>query len=66
MPLLSSKKEIRISLYVGTLLVLVLGYADLVRGGTTISALLLSIAYCALFPLVIWAGAQDPKEPVAA
>ena len=45
-------------------LVLAGGYADLVRGGTTISALLLSIAYCALIPLAIWSTrpAEDKEQ----
>ena len=31
-----------------------LGFADLVRGGITVSAILLAMAYCVLVPLVIW------------
>ena len=46
--------ERKFSLYAVAGLVLAGGYADLVRGGTTVSALLLSIAYCALIPLAIW------------
>jgi len=38
-------KETRFSLYGGTAAVLAYGYFDLVRGGTTISALLLGLAY---------------------
>ncbi|HEV8446016.1 MAG TPA: DUF2723 domain-containing protein [Gemmatimonadaceae bacterium] len=30
------------------------GFVDLVRGGITVSAILLAIAYCILVPLVIW------------
>ena len=55
-PMLSLKVT-RISLYVATALAFVLGYLDLVRGGTTISAFLLGLGYCALVPLVIWSGA---------
>jgi hypothetical protein len=49
-------KEIKISLYVGVVVTLLGGYADLVRGGITVSALLLAIAYCAMIPLAIWFG----------
>src|SRR5215207_1075021 len=35
-------------------LVLVLGYADVIRGGITVSAILLSLAYCVLVPMSIW------------
>ena len=41
-------------LYLLAAAVLAAGYVDLVRGGTTISAFLLSIAYCVLIPLAIW------------
>ena len=52
-------------LYAIAALVFVGGYADLVRGGTTVSALLLSIAYCALIPLPIWRSRPiEDKEPV--
>jgi hypothetical protein len=34
-------------------LTLVAGYADLIRGGETISAILLVIGYCVLVPLAI-------------
>ena len=56
-------KEIRISLYVAAALTLVLGYADLWRGGTTVSAFLLAIGYCAMIPLVIWSGVLGEKDP---
>jgi hypothetical protein len=55
----------KISLYVAAAASIVLGFADLARGGTTISAFLLAIGYCALIPLAIWhsgpavAGATD-------
>ncbi|HEY7234233.1 MAG TPA: DUF2723 domain-containing protein [Gemmatimonadaceae bacterium] len=52
-------KETRFSLYGGTAAVLAYGYFDLVRGGTTISALLLGLAYCVLIPMVIWSGADE-------
>ena len=35
------------------LLVLVLGYADLARGGETIAPILLAIGYCVLVPVAI-------------
>jgi hypothetical protein len=50
-------KQTKISLYAATALVFVIGFGDLVRGGTTISAFLLAIGYCAMIPLVIWSGA---------
>ncbi|HEY9225727.1 MAG TPA: DUF2723 domain-containing protein [Gemmatimonadaceae bacterium] len=59
---LSSRKEIRISLYAGTALAFVLGFIDLWRGGTTVSALLLGIGYCALIPMVIWSGAASDTD----
>jgi hypothetical protein len=49
-------KETKISLYVATALTLALGYADLWRGGITVSALLLAIAYCVCIPLAIVAS----------
>src|SRR5262247_189862 len=52
-------KETRFSLYGGTAAVVAYGYFDLVRGGTTISALLLGLAYCVLIPMVIWSGGDD-------
>jgi hypothetical protein len=55
-PRLSRPLEIKLSLYVAALAVWIAGFADLVRGGTTVSALLLAIAYCVLFPLAIWVG----------
>ncbi|MDB4878162.1 MAG: hypothetical protein JWM41_4608 [Gemmatimonadetes bacterium] len=54
MKVLSYSKETKIYLFVGAALAILLGFADLVRGGTTISSFLLSIGYCALIPLAIW------------
>lgn len=34
-------------------LALVLGYADLIRGGITLSAILLVVGYCVLIPVAI-------------
>ncbi len=53
-------REIRISHLVAVIVVLVLGFADLARGGTTISAFLLAIAYCILIPLLIWRPGASP------
>jgi hypothetical protein len=36
------------------LVVLLAGYADLWRGGTTIAPLLLVLGYCVFVPLAIW------------
>lgn len=59
----SRPKEIKISLVVLTLFVFVVGYADLVRGGISISALLLAIGYCVLVPAVIWSGEPHQIDP---
>jgi hypothetical protein len=40
------------------------GFADLVRGGTTVSAFLLAIAYCALIPMTIWYSGPSRRRPV--
>src|SRR6476661_8960537 len=48
--------ETKNSLYVIAGITLVLGFADLARGGTGIAAFLLSMAYCVLIPLAIWHG----------
>ena len=64
MPIASRLKERNFYLAL-TILALVLGFADLVRGGTTLSAFLLAIAYCALIPLAIWAGAGAEAEAEA-
>ena len=47
-------KETKNSLGLITLAAFMAGFADLVRGGITVSALLLAVAYCVLVPLVIW------------
>src|SRR5207302_1919127 len=61
MPRVARSKEIKISLYASTAVTLVLGFADLVRGGTTASAFLLAIAYCVLIPLTIWGATVEPE-----
>ncbi|HEY2165151.1 MAG TPA: DUF2723 domain-containing protein, partial [Gemmatimonadaceae bacterium] len=38
------------------------GFADLVRGGITVSAILLAVAYCVLAPLVIWHWADGDAD----
>ena len=56
--------ERKFYLYAVAAVVLAGGYADLVRGGTTVSAFLLSLAYCALIPFAIWSSRPaDDKEP---
>jgi hypothetical protein len=63
----SRSKEIKISLIGATLIVFVAGFADLVRGGITVSALLLALGYCVLVPLVIWSGGErEDDQPVCA
>src|SRR5438876_296940 len=49
-------KETKISLFAGVALALGVGFADLWRGGTTLSAIMLAVAYCVLIPLAIWVG----------
>jgi hypothetical protein len=55
----SYQRETKISLYSGAFLALAVGYFDLARGGTTVSAFALAIAYCVLIPLSIWQGAGE-------
>jgi hypothetical protein len=43
-------------LWLAAALVLLLGYADLWRGGETIAPILLVIGYCVLVPLAILRG----------
>jgi hypothetical protein len=66
-------KEIKIYLYVATLATFAIGYADLIRGGISVSALLLAIGYCVLIPLDIWvdgapasSGTDQPPYGAAA
>jgi hypothetical protein len=40
-------------LWTAAILALVLGYADLIRGGETLAPILLVIGYCVLVPLAI-------------
>jgi Protein of unknown function (DUF2723) len=56
-------REIKNYLIAGGALAIVVGFADLVRGGITVSALLLATAYCVLIPLAIWSDGQPEKRP---
>jgi hypothetical protein len=58
--LASRSSETRNYLYAIAAVALILGFADLARGGTTIAALLLSVTYCVLIPLAIWHGRGTP------
>lgn len=40
-------------LWIAALLTLVIGFADLARGGTTIAPILLVLGYCVLVPIAI-------------
>jgi hypothetical protein len=55
-------KETKISLYLAAILALGVGFADLWRGGITVSAILLAVAYCGLIPLAIWAGGSAAER----
>lgn len=39
--------------WIATVIVLLAGYADLIRGGITIAPILLVLAYCVLIPIAI-------------
>lgn len=50
------RKNVRtrsISLWAAALIVIVVGFADLARGGTTIAPVLLVLGYCVLVPIAI-------------
>jgi hypothetical protein len=51
-----SLQKTRISLAIATLLAFTIAFADLWRGGITISAFLLAVGYCVLIPALIWTG----------
>jgi len=55
-------KETKNYLLLATIAAFGIGFADLVRGGITVSAILLAVAYCALVPLVIWHWAGRDGE----
>lgn len=42
-----------ISLWAAALVVIVIGFADLAAGGTTVAAVLLVLGYCVLVPIAI-------------
>ena len=42
-----------LTLWLAAAVVLIAGYADLVRGGETLAPILLTIGYCVLVPLAI-------------
>ena len=42
-----------VGLWVAALAVIVVGFADLARGGTTIAPVLLVLGYCVLVPIAI-------------
>ncbi len=54
--LASRPREIKFSLYIGATVAIIGGFVDLARGGITVSALLLTLAYCLLIPLALWFG----------
>ncbi|MFN2602013.1 MAG: hypothetical protein ABR582_04555 [Gemmatimonadaceae bacterium] len=49
----SSQRNRSITLWGVALLVIVAGFADLARGGTTLAPILLVIGYCVLVPIAI-------------
>src|SRR6185437_2845296 len=54
----SRSQKIKFSLYLIVVGVWGTGFVDLIRGGTTLSAFFLVIAYCIGVPLVIWFGGR--------
>ena len=62
MAIVSRSLETKTYLYLAAGLVLVAGYADLVRGGITLSALLLAISYCGLIPIAIWRAGRAATD----
>ncbi len=63
MRLIERPKETKIYLSLFTIAAFAVGFADLIRGGITISAVVLSVAYCVLLPLVIWHWTDDARRP---
>ena len=49
----STTRSRSVILWVAAALVLIAGYADLVRGGETLAPVLLIVGYCILVPLAI-------------
>ena len=58
------QQKIKFSLIASAVVVWSIGFADLARGGTTLSAFALALAYCLLIPAALWYGA-DRSAPVA-
>ena len=52
--LASRDNKIKFSLIGSAVVVWLIGFADLARGGTTLSAFALAIAYCVLIPAALW------------
>jgi hypothetical protein len=55
-------QETKIYLLLVTIATFGIGFTDLVRGGITVSAILLAVAYCVLVPLVIWHWADGDAK----
>jgi hypothetical protein len=55
-----SLQKTKISLLAATISVFAVGFADLWRGGITLSAVLLAIGYCVLLPALIWIRDDRP------
>src|SRR4030095_3742255 len=63
MSILSRQQETKNYLiWAGAAATLLAGYVDLVRGGTTLSAILLTVAYTVLLPLAIWRNGESNGE----
>src|SRR6185437_13938859 len=62
------QQKIKFSLVAAAVIVWIVGFADLARGGTTLSAFALAVAYCILIPAALWyrvdrgALVADPEE----
>ncbi len=50
---IGTSSRTRLALAVGSAAALLIGYADLARGGETIAPILLVLGYCVLVPLTI-------------
>ena len=60
MPVPALSRDKKLSILAGV--VLAIGYADLWRGGTSASAILLALGYCVLVPLALWPSV-DASQP---
>jgi hypothetical protein len=54
-------KETKNYLLLAALATFAVGFVDLVRGGITVSAILLAASYCVLLPLVMWHWGVDDR-----